>query len=68
MKPLSERIAEAHKEMEAAHGSYQLYFHDLVQLLDDTGLHTEGAFKAILDAYDLGFARGRRYEKNRKKK
>ena len=68
MKPLSERIADAHEEMEAAPESYQLYMRDVIQLLDEAGVHTEEAFKALINAYDLGFARGRRYEKNRKKK
>ena len=69
MKPLlSERIADAHKEMEAAPESYQLYMHDVVQLLDNAGVHTEEALKAIMDAYNLGFHKGVRYVKNRNKK
>lgn len=68
MKSLSERIAEAHEEMEAAPEAYQLYMRDVVQLLDEAGVHTEEAFKALINAYDLGFAKGKRYEKNRNKK
>ena len=68
MKPLTERIAEAHKEISGAPGAYQLYLYDLVQLLDEAGLHSAGAFDALVNAYDLGFAKGMRYQKNKKKK